>query len=308
MAGWRNVCGWCLTMAAAMCVVARPVRAQADAATAGGSAQTAAAKPAFDVVSVKAISPDVPVEFQGLMFQTDRMRSSGPMSLMIRQAYNEPSRLLTTEDSIVGLPGWAKTQRYDIEAKLTGEQAAALESLPKEEQGKQRQLLEQSLLENRFKVKVHFETKQAQVYELVVAKGGSKLKEGDASTSGMTGPNGKPLEGSFLRMMGRGKVGAQAFGIGALANFLSQGPTGLGRRVIDKTGLTGKYNFTLSWSTDPGMSSGSVDGLKVAPGQEDSNAPSIFTALEEQLGLKLQPATATVDVLVVDHIEQPTAD
>jgi uncharacterized protein (TIGR03435 family) len=109
-----------------------------------------------------------------------------------------------------------------------------------------------------------------------------------------------------------GKVQAQAFSMDQLANFLMQPFTGLGRPVKDKTGLTGKYNFTLNWTPDPGMAPLAPSGglpppaPPVSGASPDSSGPSIFTALEEQLGLKLQPATGTFDVIVVDRVERPS--
>jgi uncharacterized protein (TIGR03435 family) len=94
-----------------------------------------------------------------------------------------------------------------------------------------------------------------------------------------------------------------------LAIFLSGPISGLGHKVEDKTGLTGKYNITLNWSPGLGTGSTTINGIVTPPPTADDNgAPSIFTALEEQLGLKLQRGTGTVDAVVVDHVERPVSD
>jgi uncharacterized protein (TIGR03435 family) len=213
-----------------------------------------------------------------------------------------------TDDSIAGLPGWAKSQVYDIECKMTAEQAQQLKKLPNEEQQRQRGLMVQSMLEERFGLKTHVETKRGPVYELVLAKGGPKMKEGDVNSGSIKGPDGKPVLGVSLRMRAMGKVEAQGFGMEQLANFLSQAPVGLGRLVEDKTGLTGKYNFALDWTPEPGLGvTGGPIGLP-APAADGADGPSIFTALEEQLGLKLVPAKGMVEVVVIDSIERPSGN
>jgi uncharacterized protein (TIGR03435 family) len=278
-----------------------------DAATAEQANMAGAVNQKFDVVSVKPVSFDARPPFMGIQFTPDGIHASGPMSVLIRMAYGGATRF-RTDDSIAGLPGWAKSQVYDIECKMTAEQAQQLKKLPNEEQQRQRGLMVQSMLEERFGLKTHVETKRGPVYELVVAKGGPKMKEGDANSGSIKGPDGKPVQGVSLRMRAMGKVEAQGLGMGQLANFLSQAPVGLGRLVEDKTGLMGKYNFALDWAPEPGLGATGGPISLPAPAADGADGPSIFTALEEQLGLRLEPGTAMVDVLVVDHIEQPGAD
>ena len=168
----------------------------------------------------------------------------------------------------------------------------------------------QAMLADRFQLKAHLESKQAPVYELVLAKGGPKIKESETSPDAPKDRDGKPFTGSFMMMRGTGRVAAQAFTMANFANFLSQPPTGLGRPVVDKTGLTGKYSFALNWSPEPGLPPAGLPGLPppppAPPPPTDGAAdPSIFTALQEQLGLRLQPATGTLPIIAVDHIEAP---
>ena len=115
------------------------------------------------------------------------------------------------------------------------------------------------------------------------------------------GPDGKPITGVMWFFPDH--LTAQGYSISSLVNMLSQPSTGLGRPVIDKTGLTGAYNFTLDWS--PQMKSG-PGGLAIASAPSE-DAPSIFTAIQE-LGLKLQPATGQEQIVVIDHVERPSAN
>jgi uncharacterized protein (TIGR03435 family) len=147
------------------------------------------------------------------------------------------------------------------------------------ERWKQSQLMLQALLADRFALKAHHETKDLPIYELTVAKGGAKMKKTAADGYG---GNAKYASG---------KVTAHEISVESLAANLS---FTLGRKIVNKTGLDGGYDFTLDYAPD---------------GADASDPrPSIFTALEEQLGLKLLPAKGPVDVIVVDHIERPTAN
>ena len=150
-----------------------------------------------------------------------------------------------------------------------------------------------SMLADRFQLTVHRETKEGAVYALVVAKGGPKLKE---NTEGA----GRP--GIFARRRG------ELTGTSALIQWLTQALSNqLSRPVVDKTGLTSKYDFQLQWTPDPsqippGMPPPGVEALPPA----DPNGPDVFTAIQEQLGLRLESQKGPVDVLVVDRIEKPS--
>jgi uncharacterized protein (TIGR03435 family) len=162
-------------------------------------------------------------------------------------------------------------------------------------------------LADRFKLKVHTETKQLPVYKIVLAKGGSKLKEataGDTYANGIKGPDGVGRPG--MMRFGPGQLTAQAVPMTSLTNMLSQQ---LHRTVLDKTGLTGKYDLELNWTPDQGadpMFKGPEGSPQRGDAAPDSSGPSIFTALQEQLGLKLQSAKGPVETLVIDHVEMPS--
>ena len=206
------------------------------------------------------------------------------------------------EDSrILGAPDWVRASRFDIEAKADPVDAPKLEKLPDEERGKM--LL--PVLADRFNLKFHHETRELPIYVLVVAKGGLKMKEakaGDTYPNGIKGPDGQST-GGMMMMTGRGKITGQGIPISNLVNMLSN--QRLGRPLYDKTGLVGNYDFELHWTPDdaPPMAGG-------APGSEAATdpGPSLFTALQEQLGLRLDPQKGLVDVVVIDHIELPSAN
>ncbi len=184
------------------------------------------------------------------------------------------------QDYPPGLPAWADKDKFDIEAKADDDTTAAMEKLSMQERGNMGREMLQSLLADRFKLRVHYESKVQPVYELVLAKSGFKLKPlpADQKPGGMSG--------------GPGMMIIHGMPIAAFAHFLSQ--TNLaGRIVVDKTGLSGNYEIDLKWTPDDQQ------------GTPDAG-PTFFTALEEQLGLKLMPAKAPVDVLVVDHVERPS--
>jgi uncharacterized protein (TIGR03435 family) len=252
--------------------------------------------PAFDVVSIK------PNKSGGgmirVMNRPDGYSASNiSLKILIQAAYG------IREDLISGAPGWVDSARYDIDAKVDGADVEALKKLTPE----QRRLILQPLLADRFKLKVHTETKQLPVYELVVAKGGSKLKEaivGDIYANGIKGPDGVG-RGGMVRM-GRGQLTAQGVPMSSVVNMLSQQ---LHRTVIDKTGLTGKYDLELNWTPDEGEGMGPPPpggGQPHGDAPTEGSGPSIFTATQEQLGLRLQSGKGPVDTLVIDHVETPT--
>jgi len=179
---------------------------------------------------------------------------------------------------VIGFPRWAETDRYSMMANLDREKLEAFKTLPIDEQVRQQRLMMQTVLADRYQLKAHLETREMPVYKLVVAHGGPKLRENVQESN----PGA-----SFFQPRDWGNYGTME----DLANKLS-GPTG--GVVIDRTGLgTKTFVYFLKWTSD--SQSGMAGG-----------APSIFTAIEEQLGLRLVPATDPVEVLVIDRIEKPT--
>jgi uncharacterized protein (TIGR03435 family) len=144
------------------------------------------------------------------------------------------------------------------------------------------------------------------VYVLVVAKGGSKLKDSKPDDPAVSGDDGRHM----LRMMGRGRFEAQGAQVGDLIDALSQH---VGFTVLDETGLKGNYDFTLQWTPDDAPPAMATFGAGGPPGSEGApppgaGGPSLFTAIQEQLGLKLEAQKGPVDVIVIDHIDPPSAN
>ena len=236
-----------------------------------------------------------------LMFSQDGFKGdNAPLKFLIRVAFN------VNDDQIVAEPDWAATSHFDIDAKVDSADLATLKNLSFEQRGE----MIRQLLADRFGLKYHQETRDLAVYALVVAKGGPKIKQatpGDTYPNGFKGPDGKG--GAGMMMNANGEVTAQGVEMSNLVRILSQQT---GRTVIDKTGLTGKFDFTLKMpamhgptpmphAKDGAAASGAEDA---AP--DDSGEASIFTDVEEQLGLKLESQKAPLPVYVIDHIEQPS--
>ena len=182
---------------------------------------------------------------------------------------------------LVGAPGWADNDKYDVNATMD-----ETSKLPAEQQGKQISLMVQSLLIERCKFKFHRTTKDLSTYDLVLAKSGPRLQDAkpDERFSSM---------GSDTQLKVTGATMAQ------LAQQLS---AQLNRTVLDKTGLAGRYDFTLHYAPDhdepaPGYGQGAA--------QPDAG-PSIFSAIQDQIGLKLVAAKGPVEMIVIDHIEPPS--
>jgi uncharacterized protein (TIGR03435 family) len=296
-----NLRGGSLVLVAALVAIGAPsALGQGIVATQGIIASPAAGAdvkvPEFDVVSVKQDKSGTGM--MRLMSRPDGYSATNVSAkLLIQVAYG------IREDLISGAPGWADTARFDFDAKVAGTDVDNLKKLSQE----QRRSMLQPALADRFKLKVHNETKQLPVFELVVAKGGSKLKEatpGDAYAEGIKGMDGKGRAG--MMKMRPGEVVGQGVTMASLVNLLA---TQLHQTVIDKTGLAGNYDLELTWTPDQEsgpMFKGGDGSPQRADSAPDSTGPSLFTALQEQLGLKLQSTKGPVETIVVDHIEMPS--
>jgi bla regulator protein blaR1 len=266
----------------------------------GATAQDASKSPAFDVATIKPAQKGA----LGTMMSirngiVDAENMTVPM--LIRVAYGLIG--FQPDDQVVGAPDWAKSERYDILAKMSDDDAAEDQKLSPDEQKKWRELMLQALLAERFKLKLHHGTRQVSDYELVVAKSGLKLKpitDGDPDTI-KDNTNGQTIHGSVWSMQRDGTAKFQQYTMEQFATFLTHQPGEPGRLVVDKTGLTGKYSFTLNWSLSHSMMLRA--GGAAAPGDD---MRSLFTVLQEELGLRLQPSTGTVETLIIDHLERPS--
>ncbi|MGA8593910.1 MAG: TIGR03435 family protein [Bryobacteraceae bacterium] len=262
--------------------------------------------PAFEVASIKPAKSGTP--FVGIRSVPGSGRftaSNVSIRMLITMAYKlQPFQL-------EGGPAWLASDRYDIEAtpERTGnDDSAKQQHVDFEQQFEQQRLRIQALLEDRCKLKFHRETRELPIYALVVAKNGPKLKPSEQKKHA-------PMMG-----IGRGRLEGQGVKLSFLADALSHQ---LDRTVLDKTGLTGNYDIKLEYTPDqsqggpgfggppgegPGPGAGPGPGPmgKDTPAPPDSNGPSIFTALQEQLGLKLESQKGPVEILVIDHVEKPS--
>jgi len=199
------------------------------------------------------------------------------------------------DDRILGAPVWTKSKHYDLEAKVRPEDVPDLEKLTDD----QRRMMLCPLLKERFGMKFHHEQRSLPVFALIVAPGGSKLRQ--------TEPNphtsdGEPLP--HILRTGAGNFNSEGSPVAFLVDTLSKQ---LDRTILDETGLTGYYDYTLQWTPDdaaPPVSKVQPDAFGGSPSGE--GGPSLFTALEEQLGLRLLSQKSKVDVIVIDSISPPS--
>ncbi len=231
-----------------------------------------------------------------------------PPALLISFAYQIQAYQL------IDAPDWTRNERFDIVAKLEGDPAPVTPPAPDH-----MMLAMRTLLADRFKLKIRSETREMDIYALVMARQGGKpgpaLKvstdmcgqrqglgaprpEGGAPAGPPTRPDGTPI---FCGM--RQQPGRVQFNGMPLTQFASGISQRVGRAVVDRTGLTGEWSFELTFAPQAGQLPPGVDAPAVDP-----NTPDLFTAVQEQLGLKLEATKGPVEVLIVESIERPTED
>jgi len=237
------------------------------------------ADPVFEVATIKPSKP----EAQGKGFQIGGRQMftiNTSLSDLMTFAYGLHPRQIT------GGPAWLESEVYDLEAKPDGE------GQPNDKQWK---TMLQKLLADRFKLTFHRDKKELSVYAIVVAKGGPKLTKSEGD------PNGLP--GLFFR--GLGVLPARNANMADFAGVM-QGAV-LDRPVVDQTGLQGRFDFTLTWTPDEFQFTSL--GVRVPHPTDDPAAPpDLFTAIQQQLGLRLESTKAPAEVLVIDRVEKPSAN
>jgi len=223
----------------------------------------------FEVVSIKPILPgSTPTRATRIIGNSVRANTS--VALLLHTAYGLDGF------QVAKLPGWAETEFYDIAGTADSKWGITPEEY---------KLLCRKLLEDRFQLKTHFETKDFDVYTLVPAKGGAKLKPANAG-------------GEYSFKMARpGFWQVTKEDMMHLARSLSRE---LGEIVLDETGLTGRFDFTLKWSPEKAALAANDSGI--------SEDPSIFMAVQQQLGLRLARRRQPMTILVIDHVERPSAN
>ena len=224
--------------------------------------------PQYEVASIKPnAAPDSPFAFR---IQPDGALAATGITLkrLMMTAYN------VQDFRITGGPDWVSSRRWDLQAKPN--RAASPDQV--------RQML-RTLLEDRFQLHSHSEKRNLPVYELAVDRKGSKLP---SVKDGETKPDVRVSTGSIQLTRATS------------ATFASQLSYALGRPVIDKTTLSGEFDFVLKWTPEPGEDAG--------PAASTPDGPSIFTAIPEQLGLRLKSARGPVEVIVIDAVQTPSAN
>jgi uncharacterized protein (TIGR03435 family) len=260
--------------------------------------------PSFEVASVKANKTGDNRVMLGMQPGGRYVATNVPPALLIRSAYQ------VQDFQIIGAPDWIKNERFDINAKGEDAQANAFAVDPRSGPNRT-QLMVRSLLADRFKLRTHMDKRDLPLYNLVVARSDGKLgpkltvSTTDCANIGRAG-GPPPLPPSPTERMlcgmrfGPGIVSGGGITIGQLLNMLSMS---VQRTVIDKTGLTAQYDIDLIWTPEQMPAGGrDANAAPIDPGA------SLFTALQEQLGLKLEAARGPVDVLIIDGIEHPTED
>jgi len=250
-------------------------------ATVAAVAQTAS----FEVASIK-------LNTSGLASSRTSSRDNGFVATNTTVKFLIISAFNLKDFQLSGGPTWVASDRYDVNARVR-------------EGAKYTREMLRTLLEERFKLVTHRESRDDAIYSLVVAHAdgrlGPRLKPTATldCTPGRGANPGGPLTSpcSFNSSIGdvTGKMSAVGQGLEALAALL--GNFGLGRLVVDRTGLTGRYDFELQWSYDA-----------LRPNADAAGEPGLFTALQEQLGLKLETARGPVEFVVIDSIERPRPD
>jgi uncharacterized protein (TIGR03435 family) len=269
--------------------------------------------PTFDVASIKKHVPDANGGKEGVTMggpDISQFRATNVTAkMLIETAYN------VNDFQIAGGPAWIDSEHWDINAKVGDSLVAQLEKLPHREQQAQQALMVRSLLLDRFKLQVTRSTKDGNVLALVVAKGGPKLKEvapPNPQASGAPPPAGPiapgqprgPAPGQALLMMNNNLVTLAANGV-PIASLVNQLSMQIGEKVADQTGLKGTYQYTLQFA--PQRALGDMHPPPAAEAAApDSDTSSIFTALQEQLGLKLQSTKGSIDTITIDQIQQPS--
>ena len=253
------------------------------AATHGQQPATSMTLPAYDVVTIR---PNNSLSGSTRMSTNPGILTFTNVTIkqMLSYAYG------IREGLISGVPGWAESAHFDISAKVVDPDMAALKAMT----SPQRSAMLQPILADRFSAMVHTEKKELPVFDLVILKGGPKFKEyvlpaGEDSKKG-------PGLGSGSIHINNFDMTATGIPMTSLAETLARQ---VDKTVIDKTGLTAKYDLELKFTPEGAR----MNGQPLEPTDE---APNIFTAVQEQLGLKLVPAKGPVPTLVVDQIKQPT--
>jgi uncharacterized protein (TIGR03435 family) len=233
------------------------------------------------------------------------------IQLLFEQAFD------VREDQISGAPSWLASERYDVNAKMDTALADELQKLSLNDRSAARGKMMQALLADRLKLDFHRETKERPIYSLIVAKNGPKLQSPNpyaeiTSADGSKRPISPANIGQLLIVqMHPGEFTMMGFAV-PVSSLVSLLTGQLDRPVFDRTALLGKYDITMKWAADDADSA--VPGTTSQPSAPrplriaDFFGAGMFTAMQEQLGLKLEPGKGPVEIIVIDHIERPSGN
>ncbi len=241
------------------------------------------ANPGFDVVTIKPSQPGARGKgfgYQGTHFRTFNTN----MNDLVAFAYGLHAK------QIIGAPDWFGTDLFDIDGKPDVEGQPSLHQM---------EMMVQKLLPDRFALKFHHEQRELSVYIVTVAPGGPKMTK---TTAGPNDPQG-------FGFRGLGDLVVRNMNMKEFASWMQSGV--MDKPVVDHTGLTDKYDFTLKWTPDDSqfVQFRGVTGPVTPPAGDNPNAPpSLYTAMPEQTGLKIEAGKAMDDVIVIDHVEKPSAN
>ena len=238
------------------------------------------ANPSFEVATIKPSQPDRPGKgfgVQGSHFRT----INTTLADLIKFAYG------VQDKQIIGAPSWVETDKFDIEAQP---------DVPGAPNKDQVSMMVQKLLADRFQMKFHKDSKELPAYVLSASKTGQKMTKSETLDS---------LPGLFFTNIAPATLNVRNATMDDVCNLFQSAV--LDRPVVDQTGITGKWNFQLKWTADESQFGGM--GVKVPPPSDAADAPPpLFTAIQEQIGLKLDAGKAQVEVLVIDKAEKPSAN
>jgi uncharacterized protein (TIGR03435 family) len=247
-------------------------------------AQSIAPRPSFaefDVATIKPTSPSAGGRWIRMQSTHEFAAKNHALKTLIAAAYN------LNPKAISGGPAWVDSDHYDIVAKAPNEARPNLE---------EQMAMLRKLLADRFQLTFHREQKELRVYALIIAKGGPKLKENMVSAD--TSPQGPPplifvVSPQLVRLPGRSATMAD------FASVLQR--AALDYPVLDKTGLSARYDFDLEFTPDETVFDGAL-----GKGTDDSAKPGLLAAISQQLGLRLEATRGLVETLVIDQVERPS--
>lgn len=241
------------------------------------------AQPQFEVASIKLAAPDASGRWIRMQTAHQFVAHNHDLKTLIAAAYD------VSPQAISGGPTWMETEHYELIAKAPGESRPTWN---------QQMAMLRALLADRFKLAIHRQDKQMPIYALTIAKGGAKLKESTLAPD--ASPEGPPPL-IFVVSPPNLRLPARYATMDDLASVFQR--AALERPVVNETGLTGHYDFDLEFTIDETLWGGA---LGKAP--ENPTKPSLFAALQEQLGLKLEATHGPVSIVVIRHAEHPSAN